>query len=134
MTELMLYHKGHSISHQWYSWSIAQSTHSMPLITPMTEELDFISVKKKAVLARATPDEDIYTVWKGQYHTCPDYECLLTILYQDDKPMIHEYVRKNQHVNLFFDVDFHWNEKEVAVSENSITPDHSVKTCEILYL
>lgn len=70
---------------------------------------DPLSTRKKDVVARALPDEVIYQVWKGRYYTTCDYSMLLNILKRERHPKIHEYVRRNQPVNLFFDIDFNHN-------------------------
>ena len=67
---------------------------------------DTHSTRKKDVVARAGPNEVIYQVWKGRYFAVCDYDTLLLILRNTRHPKIHEYVRRTQAVNLFFDIDF----------------------------
>ena len=64
------------------------------------------STRKKDVIERAGPTEVIFQVWKGKYFAVPDYPCLLDTIKQVRQPKIHEYIRKDQPVNLFFDIDF----------------------------
>ena len=67
---------------------------------------DAISTRKRDVLDRALTSEVVYQVWKGKYYTLPDYPALLQWLREASRPKAHEYVRKDQPVNLFFDIDY----------------------------
>lgn len=65
-----------------------------------------ISTRKRDVLTRAAASDVIFMEWKGKYRTVQDHHHLLRLLIDTHRPMIHEYVRKDQPVNLFFDIDF----------------------------
>lgn len=67
---------------------------------------DVISTRKRDVLTRAAASDVIFMEWKGKYRTVQDHHHLLRLLIDTHRPMIHEYVRKDQPVNLFFDIDF----------------------------